>query len=373
MACTPSRITYEKLGVLVTDFPAYKENGTTSGNLIRVQDLNFGFSHPAVDVKEIGSDNLVQRNGESPIIRQPEVNCDINYLFSSGENEDAIGFYSYSDGSVLKNFFEAGETDDINIIAAVANEESVTDLNFVDTADFEGYSVIGIGNCFLTNYSYSAQVGSFAQSSLKYVGSNLKFDLYDSSNAPTLPSIKLGVDNQFSEEKIYLDSQSFNEELVEGANAIRPGDITVEITKAGGDYGGAPLESLTAAIQSVSIDLPINRQDIYGFGSNYVFDRKLKLPIIASAQINMIAREFATGQIESFFKEGSRYEILIKHLYKEYDEGELISTSIVKNIAIDNAQLRGQSFSNQVGGQSTVSTSFDFGVSADKGLRIYNI
>ena len=383
MACTASRITYEKLGVLVTDFPAYKENGTTSGDLIRVQSMNFGFAHPGLDVKEVGSDELVQRevtnngitsrNGESPIIRQPEVNCEINYYFSSGENERAIGFYTYSDGSVLKNFFERSGTDDINIIGVAANESRITDLNFVDTQDFEGYHVIGIGNCFLQQYNYNAQVGSLPTSSVSYAASNLKFDIYDSNDPPTLPSIKLGVDNEFSDEKIYLDSNSFNGEVVDGANAIMPGDMIIEITKEAGEYGGAPLESVTAAIQNVSITLPIPRQDIFGFGSNYVFNRKPKLPIIGFASMDMILREYATGQIESFFEEGSKYQILLKHTDRYHHSGKLELASVINNIAIDNAQLKSQNFSNQIQGQSTVSTSFNFGVSASAGLRIYSV
>lgn len=373
MGCTPVRFTYEKFGVLVSDFPAYKENGTTSGNLIRVQDLNYQFQHPTLDVKQIGSDDLVQKNFDSPIVRQPEINCNINYLFSSGENEEAIGLYTYSNASILKNFFDADTTDDMNLMIVASNDLGHTDLNFVGDDDFSGYHVIGMGNCFLTQYSYSAQVGSLPQASVSYAGSNMKFDVYDPNDAPTLPSFKLGVDNIPSQEKLYLNSQSFEEELVEGANAIMPGDMIIEISKEAGNAGGATLESMSAAIQSISIDVPIERQDIYGFGSNYVFDRKLKLPIIASAQIDMILREYTTGQIESFFREGARYEILIKHTDRSHEGGELQLASVINNVQIDHAQLKSQSFSNQVGGESMVSSSFDFGVSATRGLRIYKV
>ena len=373
MGCTPIRFTYEKFGVLVSDFPAYKENGTTSGNLIRIQDLNYEFQHPTLDVKQIGSDDLVQRDADSPIVRQPEINCSINYLFSSGENESAIGLYTYSDASILKNYFNAPTTDDMNIVVVAASDPGHRDLNFVPDNGFSGYHVIGMGNCFLTQYSYNAQIGSLPEASISYAGSNMKFDIYDPSDVPTLPSVKLGVDNPPSDEKIYLDSKSFEEELVDEGNAVMPGDMIIEISKEAGDHGGAPLESLSAAIQSISIDLPIQRQQIYGFGSNYVFDRKLQLPIIGTANIDMILREYATGEIESFFREGARYEILIKHTDRYHHSGKLELASVISNIQIDHAQLKSQSFGNQIGGQSTVSSSFNFGVSASKGLRIYSV
>jgi hypothetical protein len=372
MGCTPVRFTYEKFGVLVTDFPAYKENGTTSGNLIRVQDLSYEFQHPALDVKQVGADDLVQRDFDSPIVRQPEINCNINYLFSSGENESTIGLYTYSDASILKNYFDADTTDDMNLIIVAANELGIKDLNFVPDNEFSGYHVIGMGNCFLTRYSYNAQVGALPESSISYAGSNMKFDIYDPSDAPTLPSVKLGVDNLASEEKVYLNSETFEEELVDGANALMPGDMIIEISKEAGSHGGASIESVSAAIQSISIDVPIERQQIYGFGTNYVFDRKLKLPIIGTANIDMILREYGTGQIESFFREGARYEILIKHTDRYHHSGQLELASVVNNIQIDHAQLKSQSFSNQIGGQSTVSSSFNFGVSSSKGVRIYS-
>jgi len=364
--CIPTRLTYERLGVLVTDFPAYKENGTTSGNLIRVQSLDYSFQHPAVDVKSIGSDQFIYRNNESPIIRQPDVNCNISYLFSSGENETSLGLHLGSDGSILKKFLESESTDDINVIAVASNKERMQDLSNVN--DYSGYHVIGIGNAFLTNYSYEASVGSLPRASVSFSASNMKFDQYEPSAAPNLPAIKLGVDNQYSSEELHLDQSSFGYDLVSGANAIMPGDIQVNITKHAGNYGGIPVESEKAAIQSISLDVPIDRQDIFGFGSNYVFDRKLKLPIMANVSIDLILREYASGQIDSFFKEGARYDMTINHTNRYFYSG--LRADTINQFVIENAQLRSQSYSKQIGGEVSVSTSFVFGISASGGFKI---
>ena len=95
---TITRLTYERLGILLTDAPAYKENGTKYTDLIRVQSMDYGFSHQAVDVKAVGSDKLVTRNGQSPIVRAPDVNCNIEYLFAEGQNEIAAGLHIGKDG-----------------------------------------------------------------------------------------------------------------------------------------------------------------------------------------------------------------------------------------------------------------------------------
>lgn len=368
MSCTPFRLTYDKLGILLTNSPGYKQGGSQYKNLIRVQDFTYSFSHPEVNIKEIGSDNLVMRDGESPILKQPEVQCNINYLFCRGENERALGFRLSSSYSILKNFFDAYSTDDINIVAVAAEGRGHTDLNLISTDRFEGHNVIGLGNCFLTNYTYNAAIGRLPECSVSYASSNMKFDKYDSTDKPTLPSIKLGMDNQFSPERITLTSNSFNEKVYDNINAIMPGDIKIKIQKFAGNYGGVPLESLEAAVQNISINVPIKRQDIYGFGSNYVFDRKLKLPIIASADMELIIREFSQGQIESFFSEGAKYEIIVQQDYRNYKEPVVN----VMNLQIDNAQLKSQSFQNQIGGQSTTSVGFTFGVSAFEGFKMYS-
>ena len=102
-----SNLTYERLGVLVSNFPAYKTEGTTTGDLMRVQSMNYSFQHPALDVKSIGSADLITKDGESPVVRQPDINCNLSYLFTSGENEESLGLYLGSDASIFKNFFDS--------------------------------------------------------------------------------------------------------------------------------------------------------------------------------------------------------------------------------------------------------------------------
>lgn len=362
------RITYERFGILVTDFPAYKQAGTTSGDLTRVQSFDYNFSHPAKDVKSIGSDELITQNLESPIIRQPEVQCNLSYIFSSGENEEKIGFHLGSDGSVLKNFYQNQSTDDVSLILFADNGCDHRDLNNVtDQQGFSGYNVIGFGNAFLTSYSYSASVGSLPTASISYSCSNMRFDQYKENDPPTLPSLKLGIDNQFSQEKLQIDENSFNPHTENDVPGILPGGVVVNITKNAGEHGGAVLDDIEAAIQNININLPLDRQDIYGFGSNYVFDRKLKFPIIGSVSMDMILTELYTGEIDSFFTKGSRYDMVISHIYREQDG----SAKNINSFKIENAQLKQQDYSQSIDQDAAVSSSFTFGVSPSGGLKFY--
>lgn len=307
-----SRLTYERLGVMLTDSPAYKQNGSVFEDLIRVQSMEYGFSHQSIDIKSVGSDKLVTRGGQSPVIRAPDVNCSINYLFSEGQNEYNAGLFIGKEGSILKNLIKGGKTDDINVVLVASSKDPHNDTNHLKLeSDFQDYNVIGIGNCFLTNYQYSAQVGQLATSSLSYAGSNMKFNHYDQADRPTLPAIKLGMDNQKSSEEIILDGDVFDETFDPEFAAVPPGHIDISIVKKSGNQGGSSIHTIEAAIQNINVSLPIERQSIYGFGSNYVFNRKLKLPVIGSISIDMIIRGLSEGEIDSFFSEAAVYDMYI--------------------------------------------------------------
>jgi len=313
-----SRLTYERLGILLTDAPAYKENGSTYNDLIRVQSLDYGFSQQVTDIKAVGSDQLVTRNGQSPVVREPDINCNINYLFSEGQNEINAGLFIGKNASVLSNFLTASSTDDVNIVVVASNKNEHKDLNFLQNeSDFQDYNVIGIGNAFLTNYQYSASVGQLPRSTLSYAGSNMKMDFYDANNKPTLPAKKLGLDNIESSEVLSLDGNVFDEEFDPEFSVVKPGDINVEITKNSGQQGGVQVEQVQAAIQNISVSIPLQRQNIYGFGSNHVFNRKLKLPIIGSISMDLIIRGFDEGSTDSFFSQAAVYDMIVQHPISE--------------------------------------------------------
>ena len=309
-----SRLTYERLGILLTDAPAYKENGTVYNDLIRVQSLDYGFSQQVTDIKAVGSDQLVTRNGQSPVVREPDINCNINYLFSEGQNEINAGLFVGKNASVLSNFLTTSSTDDVNIVVVASNKNEHRDLNFLQSeSDFKDYNVIGIGNAFLTNYQYSSSVGTLPRSTLSYSGSNMKMDFYDSVNKPTLPSKKLGLDNIESSEVLSLDENVFDEEFDPEFSVVKPGDINVNISKKSGLQGGVQVEHVQAAIQNINISIPLQRQNIYGFGSNHVFNRKLKLPVIGSISMDLIVRGFDEGSTNSFFNQAAVYDMTVHH------------------------------------------------------------
>jgi len=333
---TINRLTYERLGILLTNAPAYKEQGSKYADLVRVQSMSYGFSHKAIDVKGVGSDKLFTRNGQSPVIQAPDVNCNIEYLFCEGQNESRAGLYIGERSSILKNFISSSTTDDINIIVVASDKDSNRDVNFLkNEQDFNDYNIIGFGNSFLTNYTYKASVGSLPSCSMSYSSSNLRFDIYDQLNRPKFPSVKLGVNNLPSVEELALvpgsfsgsgsavgEQHIFDDHYIPEISAIRPGDVKIIMTKISGSRGGARLDYIYAAIQNIEINLPIPRQDIYGMGSNYIFNRKLKLPIVGQLSVDMVLRGYSQTQVNSFLTESDVFELKIDQPVSPRMEGE---------------------------------------------------
>jgi len=378
-----TRLTHERVGVLLSDSPAYKKpieqgdfptyfdfyagsfalfdeygNILSSGyssednvdnlpplpenleaisqldsktkyfNATRVQSVEYSFVNQSQDVRAVGYDKFVTRGFQSPVTRSPDVAFSIEYLFAEGKNEIASNLYVGKTYSLFKNFYSLDDKDDINIFVVASNLDKHRDIaSITKESDFDGYTVVGIGNAFLVGWSYTAKVGGFPNGSLKYLGSTINFSEYDSQSRPRLPSIKLGKDNQKSEENLILSSEYmagighdlentgvvFDEFLDPEISAITPGDVKVNISKISGSQGGAKINSIHAAIQSIDLDVNISRQSIYGLGSNFVFDRKLQLPITGNLSMSLILRDFEYNNIDDFFGEANVYSIVVQN------------------------------------------------------------
>lgn len=333
-----TRLTHERIGVLFSDAPAYKEflyvgnNYTKSRfyNAIRVQSIEYQFINQSKDVKAIGEDKFITRGLQSPVVRSPDVSFSMDYLFAEGKNEISSNLYIGKNYSLFRNFFNLEEKDDVNIFVVASNSDKHKDIaDITKEEDFNGYTIVGIGNAFLTNWNYSAKIGSLPSAKMQFLGSTINFSEYNSNSIsrPKFPSVKLGVSDTPSQERLILSSQYmaalghdsqntgvvFDEFLVPEISAVAPGDVKVNIDKISGSQGGTKLDSVHAAVQSVSIDVNVERQSIYGLGSNYVFDRKLQLPITGKLSMSLILREFDKSGIDSFFGESNVYKVVVEN------------------------------------------------------------
>jgi hypothetical protein len=171
-----------------------------------------------------------------------------------------------------------------------------------------GNDIFSIGNSFLTNYSLTAEVGSVPKTSVSFSSLNMTFQTYNGTgaNGSALPAINLTNGIKSSETYMltgasmipanYLTNQNLK------ANALKPGDIELLLPQpimGGVRYSG----SVPASITSLSIDLPIERRDLLGFGSNYPYDKRIIFPIIGKLSFQGTFDESVTGDFSNIFSD----------------------------------------------------------------------
>ena len=165
MPGTRNAIRYNSVGVFLTESPAHNPKDETIKFLNRVQSAALSLDIQRQNVQHIGSDNFLDRK----IVSAASVNLNLEYLLTDGYEEDALGFNL--NGSLHNNIQED------KTAFLVVGEEHFDLTGYANRQNgYSGLDVIGIGNCFVTNYSVSASVGDFAKASIDIVASDVTYD-----------------------------------------------------------------------------------------------------------------------------------------------------------------------------------------------------
>jgi hypothetical protein len=313
--------------------------------------------------KQIGS----QKYAIDDIVRSPDVNFNVSYLFSPYlVNEYLFGLYKKEK---LTSPTELNQDQNFYLII---NDQNGNDFlpsftGAVPRSNFSGVTCISIGNCFLNNYSVGFNVGSLPTVSCSFVGSNLKLDNL-TGNRMGIPAINLQSGNQVNSG--FVDFSNFKTSL-SGYSAQVASDVPnvyrlpvtkpsdVQPTLSNLQCGGATLIS-GALIQSFNIDIPIERTNLYGLGSNYVYGRKANSPARGSVSISVIVDDFNTGELASLNRSEQSYDFEID--MQNPKNGEQAS------FIIQNAKVNSVSYSLSTNGRMDFSANYSFEINDNEGL-----
>jgi hypothetical protein len=382
-----SRLTYERLAAMVSDAPASSSDSSSLKPLKRLQSFSYNFDVNKKTIKQFDSFEFIkseERDGVKrlPSVTQPTVDLSLDYLFCRGENETAIGF-SPSGQILAPSYNSRPDKDDVNVILFGSNSDQRYDI-VKDSETFSGFDVLGFGNAYLQKYSYSASVGQMAKCSLSYLCSNATFDLYDPSSdedkqTVNFPSVNDPNPNVMDE--IFFSSDPLSglrfqdSELkeVKEVSVIKPGEIKVSVKKNDPQgFSTLVLDGDHIAVQSANINLNFDRSDIQGLGNNYVFDRKLKYPVVGDLSVEFIVRDFNNETtLENIFSHDSDYTVTLDHTVRDPSTDSSVWRAVdVVKMKIDHAKLKSENFSSNVGDSTTVSTSFMFEVTPFTGMSL---
>lgn len=366
MSSTRNRVIYAGTTVLASDSPSWNnQTGACSLKLLnRVQSSSISIETPISRAKQIGSSQFSYQR----YLTYPKITTDLEYLLTDNSNE--LILHLITNGQISPFYDLADSKKDINLFFVLSD---VSEIDFTDLGSLSGYDVFGIGNAFLTNYSVDAAVGQLPKAKVQFDCLNMMFQNYTGCNisgssvinGTQIPAIDLT--GGYKSTGVYLltplnfNSTNYLSNQDVRPSALRPGDLELELQQpllGGIRYSG----TVKANINSFSLDIPLQRKDLVGFGSNYPFDKKLIFPIVGSLSFNGIFDSGVTGSFYELFDKDYKYDF--DFLFKNCDGDNKLK------LGISNAILESESFSLSIGENMSFSSSFSFEISQNQGFTI---
>jgi len=370
-----NRVIYQSEGLFVSEDASLTAVGDAE-QLGRVQSANYSFTINRQDVNQFGDLARI----DSMVIDPPTVNVDFSYYLADGFNERALGFFVQNSGVASNRGIPTGAPDaEGNFASGHLTDTSGVNLYIVTSPDGEDLnkagageamdpsdSVIGIGNCYLSDYSLDLSVGSLPTVSVTMEGANMR----SSSDVGNTGSPAINQESGTAYPHYIALPNATTNGGVEGVEvgsaaitALRPGDVSVSLA----DVDGESLADIDgndgAHIQSVSVSLPLSRTPIQRLGSKFPFSRSVDFPVDVSMNVSAVMNDAHTANLVnildsgvqdvSFFINGSGTAPAIRGELKGVKlDSQSFSSSIGSNKTVD------LTFTAQVGGPNDVANGF---------------
>ena len=356
--------------------------------LDRIQNCNFNFTINRQDINEFGKLARI----DSIVMEAPTVGLDFSYYVTDGYNERLLGFNITgfkSDGTTFIDTNVANHAQAISGLLADLQGNNYYILTVDEGEDVVGgtlapnSTIVGIGNGFISEYSFEASVGAIPTANITVEAFNIKSDANDSpitisaatgpvgtevgANIVTItggsPAIDLFAQpatKLTSVQKAYkLDySRDFTGSIGSDAgvnftgyttgsssvSALRPGDIVLSLGTSRGMTNLAD-----AHIQSFSFTLPLSRTILQRLGNTFGFARVVDVPINMDVTISAIVSELQDKNLfDSLVSQKNDLSILLKD-----------SNGIGKiRYEIKEAILQSETYSENLGDNQTVDLTY---------------
>ena len=351
-----NRVIYQSESLYVSE----DVSSLTSGKhheLIRVQSANYGFTINRQDVNQYG--NLARI--DSLVLEPPTVNFDFSYYLTDGLNEKALGFDITESAQFVSGFLETSSGKNFYILTSEEGADSTTMLSQ------DPYSLIGIGNAFLSDYTIDLSVGSLPTATVSFEASNINsqngvvsgslptdFDTYNITGS--LPSVDPENGEIIPGTASIYPPQNTGQD---GPTALRPGDIVLEFPGFdGGEAESGTLSSLSGAggfhVQSASISLPLSRTPIERVGSKFPFARVVDFPVNATMSVSAVLNEIEAGNLAKIIAGcGDTDDLKEVSVTLKSCEGDPAIKWTIKGATLD-----AESFSSSIGSNKTVDLTF---------------
>ena len=376
-----NRVIYQSEALYVSKDASSVQSGDHA-QLERVQSANYSFNINRQDVNQYGT---LARIG-TEVIEPPTVTADFSYYLSNGFNEKALNFsvqtgYANS-GNFPSGHMVGGSGQNLFILTVPEGEDA--DDETLSTANQGQF--VGIGNCYISDYTVDLAVGALPTVSVTVEGSNIVSDptvlgryeqVYSGIETPAVNQ-ESGTDLGFLVDIPFANSGIIIENPF--PVALRPADVTVSLGTLSDDSMVVIDGSDEAHIQSCSISLPLSRTPLNRLGSKFAYARTVDFPIAATMSINAIVNEQKALNLADRLDEFDQKEISVvitnpkatgKALPFNYDTNNNRAIAYTfKGASLDNTSI-----SSSIGANKSVDLTFSTEIGgvndADHGVFVH--
>ena len=326
-----------------------------------VQASTFDVTLSRQNIPQLGSQEFVSTD----LPYQPDVNLEIAYMPEPRLFNESIVFFSKKRGAREAPSVLSGKSE-VNTNFYFLNEPNEgTDAlplipEFGDTVNLSGWEAMAFGNCYLTNYSLNYAVGALPIVSNSMICSNMRFQQVTGTSMESVAiNLQSGNSHQVGAQEFIFDDG------VKNPSILNPSNTGSIVTFQNLQVGGQPLGGIHC-LQSISLNLALNRVSSYGLGSDYAYNRELQLPAQGSVTTSSLVSGFdygknsLTGFLSGVVNNESGYNL----------EFVLGGTGGWVGYTVEDAKLDSYTYSTAVNEVMTFDASFSFNVTEKGGLRI---
>ena len=365
-----NRVIYQSEGLYVSKSAAL--GGVDDHEqLNRIQSANYSFSIERQDVNQYGDLARI----DSLVLSPPTVSLDFSYYLADGFNERALGFFVQHSGVAANSQRDANAAPyDIGNFASgqlasssgtnffIVTSPAGDDLNTAGAGtELDGSdTVIGVGNCYVSDYSVELAVGSLPTVNVSVEGANMNSVVGAGANFAS-PAVDQEAGTAFAK-PITLPNPTRDGGITGSLNgapitALRPGDITLNLSS---------LESRSlvkidgadgAHVQSASISVPLSRTPIERLGSRFPFSRDVDFPVSCTFSVSAVV---STTQAKNLVDILDLGKVDADIMIKDSSAADAIQYRM-KGLKIDS-----QSFSSSIGSNKTVDLTFSTQIGGPK-------
>lgn len=329
-----NRIIYPVQAVFVGPSPA--TGVQASGSLLQVlrtQTVSHDWSVQRESIYELGQYGAIAR----AIVKPPTVSSEIGWISTSAINESGLGLYIGGDVSALKYLMDGTQLTKNYFIRVVPEGQSAAGYTGIDG------SVVGLGNCSISSYKAQGGLGQLPKVSVGLQGLNLNYSNHsDNIDSPAVNphnGLPIGLTATVPQAGTGLNGQ---------IAALLPGATQVSI-------GSSAFGLQSFAVQTYEVGFDLNLEPLQDLNDRYPYTYVPQFPVNCSVTVEVLARDFATGNLANFICQDPIYTLLFQ-INTPTCDGTTGANKI--NYILKNAKLDGESSQTSIGPNKTVTLKY---------------